>query len=75
MAEMPRFDRVMSDAEGLMWRLEKDPHLASTFANITILDRPPDQPPADDPAGGGDVVAVVEEVEAAGTGEANVAHL
>lgn len=25
-----------------MWRLEKDPFLASTFANITILDRPPD---------------------------------
>lgn len=29
----------MSDAEGLMWRLEKDPFLASTFGNITILDR------------------------------------
>lgn len=25
-----------------MWRLEKDPYLASTFANITILDRAPD---------------------------------
>ena len=25
-----------------MWRLEKDPHLSSTFANVTILDRPPD---------------------------------
>ena len=34
--------RKMSDAEALMWRLEKDPYLASTFANITILDRPPD---------------------------------
>lgn len=32
----------MSDTEALMWRLEKDPYLASTFANITILDRPPD---------------------------------
>ena len=32
----------MSDSESLMWRLEKDPHLASTFANITILDRAPD---------------------------------
>lgn len=31
----------MSDTESLMWRLEKDPYLASTFANITILDRPP----------------------------------
>ena len=25
----------MSDAEGLMWRLEKDPYLSSTFANVT----------------------------------------
>ncbi len=32
----------MSDAEGLMWRLEKDPHLASVYANVTILDRPLD---------------------------------
>ncbi len=37
-----RFDRTMSDAEGLMWRLEKDPHLSSTFANVTLLDRAPD---------------------------------
>ncbi|MEO8364393.1 MAG: wax ester/triacylglycerol synthase domain-containing protein [Ilumatobacteraceae bacterium] len=36
--ELPRFDAKMSDAEGLMWRLEKDPFLASTFGNITILD-------------------------------------
>jgi diacylglycerol O-acyltransferase len=36
------YDRKMSDAEGLMWRLEKDPHLSSTFANISILDRAPD---------------------------------
>ncbi len=42
MADLPRFDRKMSDAEGLMWRLEKDPHLSSTFANVTLLDRPPD---------------------------------
>ena len=42
MAELPTFDRRMSDAEGLMWRLEKDPHLSSTFANVTILDRPID---------------------------------
>jgi diacylglycerol O-acyltransferase / wax synthase len=32
----------MSDAEGLMWRLEKDPFLSSTFANVSILDRRPD---------------------------------
>jgi diacylglycerol O-acyltransferase len=42
MSSAPHFDRKMSDAEGLMWRLEKDPHLSSTFANITILDRRPD---------------------------------
>ena len=32
----------MSDVEALMWTLEKDPHLSSTFANVTVLDRPPD---------------------------------
>ena len=36
------YDKKMSDAEGLMWRLEKDPHLSSTFASVTILDRKPD---------------------------------
>jgi len=41
MADLPNFDRRMSDAEGLMWRLDKDPHLSSTFANITLLDRSP----------------------------------
>ena len=41
MSEM-RFDRTMSDAEGLMWRLEKDPHLSSTFGTVTVLDRAPD---------------------------------
>ncbi|MDO8390732.1 MAG: wax ester/triacylglycerol synthase family O-acyltransferase [Actinomycetota bacterium] len=42
MADLPHFERKMSDAEGLMWRLEKDPYLSSTFANVTILDRSPD---------------------------------
>src|SRR3979409_993896 len=37
-----RGDRRMSDVEALMWNLEKDPALASTFANVTILDQPPD---------------------------------
>ena len=37
-----RFDRAMSDAEGLMWRLEKDPYLSSNFATVSILDRAPD---------------------------------
>lgn len=32
----------MSDLEALMWRLEEDPHLSSTFANISFFDRPPD---------------------------------
>jgi WS/DGAT/MGAT family acyltransferase len=41
MSEM-RFDRTMSDAEALMWRLEKDPHLSSTFGTITMLDRAPE---------------------------------
>jgi diacylglycerol O-acyltransferase / wax synthase len=39
MADPPKFDRRMSDAEGLMWRLEKDPYLSSTFGSVTILDR------------------------------------
>lgn len=38
---MADHDNRMSDTESLMWRLEKDPYLASTFANITILDRAP----------------------------------
>lgn len=42
MADLPTFDRRMSDAEGLMWRLEKDPYLSSAFANVTVLDRAPD---------------------------------
>jgi WS/DGAT/MGAT family acyltransferase len=31
----------MSDAEALMWNLEKDPSLRSTFLNVTFLDRTP----------------------------------
>lgn len=42
MSGIPHFDHKMSDAEGLMWRLEKDPYLSSTFANVTVLDRAPD---------------------------------
>lgn len=38
---MADHSRRMSDTESLMWRLEKDPYLSSTFANITILDRAP----------------------------------
>jgi diacylglycerol O-acyltransferase len=36
------YDRQMSDTEGLMWRLERDPLLSTTFANVSILDRAPD---------------------------------
>lgn len=32
----------MSDVEALMWNLEKDPHLNSAFATVTLLDRYPD---------------------------------
>lgn len=39
---MAENERRMSDTESLMWRLEKDPFLASSFANITVLDRSPD---------------------------------
>src|SRR5437588_5760688 len=43
MAERPlRFERRMSDAEALMWTLEKDPGLRSSFLQLTLLDRPPD---------------------------------
>src|SRR4051812_44803814 len=37
-----RGERRMSDMEALMWNVEKDPHLSSTFANVTVLDRPAD---------------------------------
>ncbi len=33
-----RAERRMSDAEALMWTLEKDPSLRSTFLNVTFLD-------------------------------------
>ncbi|HEX7168522.1 MAG TPA: wax ester/triacylglycerol synthase family O-acyltransferase [Acidimicrobiales bacterium] len=36
-----RFERRMSDSEALMWNLEKDPSLRSTFLNVTFLDASP----------------------------------
>ncbi len=33
----------MSDLEALMWNLDKDPHLTSAFANVSVLDRVPDR--------------------------------
>ena len=37
-----RNDRRMTDVEALMWNLEKDPHLSSSIANVTLLDQAPD---------------------------------
>ncbi|HEV3351730.1 MAG TPA: wax ester/triacylglycerol synthase family O-acyltransferase [Acidimicrobiales bacterium] len=43
MAERPlRFERRMSDAEALMWTIEKDPAMRSSFLQLTLLDSPPD---------------------------------
>jgi WS/DGAT/MGAT family acyltransferase len=36
------FEQRMSDQEALMWALELDPVLRSSFANVTFLDRPAD---------------------------------
>ena len=36
------FDRTFSDAEALMWRLEKDPYLSSMFGAVIVLDRAPE---------------------------------
>lgn len=37
-----RADRHMSDLEALMWNLDRDPFLSSTFGSLTVFDRPPD---------------------------------
>jgi diacylglycerol O-acyltransferase len=39
MAKRVRFDRRMSDHEAVMWALEDDPVLRSSFANVTITDQ------------------------------------
>jgi diacylglycerol O-acyltransferase len=41
-AKRVRFDKRMSDHESLMWALEDDPVLRSSFANLTITDQPVD---------------------------------
>jgi WS/DGAT/MGAT family acyltransferase len=41
-AEVASRDR-MSDFEALMWEVERNPMLSNAFANLTILDRPPDR--------------------------------
>lgn len=33
----------MTDFEAVMWTLDGDPRLSSAFANLTLLDRPPDR--------------------------------
>jgi WS/DGAT/MGAT family acyltransferase len=38
-----RSDPRMTDLEALMWNLDKDPHLTSIFANVTVLDCTPDR--------------------------------
>lgn len=38
-----RSDPRMTDLEALMWNLDKDPHLTSSFANVTVLDCAPDR--------------------------------
>ena len=37
-----RFEQKMTDAEALMWNIEKDPWLSPNGAMISILDRPLD---------------------------------
>src|SRR4029078_1318430 len=42
MSEDIRFESRMSDADALMWGIEKDPMLRSTITAISLLDRAPD---------------------------------
>ena len=37
-----RFERRMTDAEAMMWNVEKDPWLSSNMGTVTVLDRPVD---------------------------------
>lgn len=43
MADEIRFERRMSDADALMWAIEKDPLLRSTITAVAVLDRAPDR--------------------------------
>jgi WS/DGAT/MGAT family acyltransferase len=36
------FERHMSDADALMWNIEKDPQLRSTIISLAVLDKAPD---------------------------------
>jgi WS/DGAT/MGAT family acyltransferase len=43
MADELRFEHRMSDADALMWTIEKDPQLRSTITAVAVLDRSPDR--------------------------------
>ena len=43
MADELRFEHRMSDADALMWTIEKDPLLRSTITSVAILDQAPDR--------------------------------
>jgi WS/DGAT/MGAT family acyltransferase len=42
MPDTMRFEERMSDADALMWTIEKDPLLRSTITAVSLLDRSPD---------------------------------
>jgi diacylglycerol O-acyltransferase len=43
MSDPLRFEHRMSDADALMWTIEKDPLLRSTITAVAVLDRAPDR--------------------------------
>ncbi|MEY2449591.1 MAG: diacylglycerol O-acyltransferase / wax synthase, partial [Acidimicrobiaceae bacterium] len=43
MADEMRFENRMSDADALMWTIEKDPLLRSTITSVAVLDQSPDR--------------------------------
>ena len=43
MSDGVRFERRMSDADAMLWRLERDPLLRSTITSVSIYDRPFDR--------------------------------
>ncbi len=43
MSEPMRFENRMSDADALMWTIEKDPLLRSTITSVAVLDQSPDR--------------------------------
>src|SRR3954468_7257692 len=43
MADTMRFEHRMSDADALMWTIEKDPQLRSTITAVAVLDQSPDR--------------------------------